>query len=278
MAIHTLGMVVASYTDTFLITAFTNIATLGLYDNYKVISTKVSSLLDQITSSIKDPMRLLIAEGDKNKVEETLDNINFFIFVMAGLASLIFLALITPFVSLWLGREYILSYAIAGTAAYNIFLTALNYITVDTYYYVGCFKSDKISPVIEIFVNLGLSFILGKMIGIAGVLIGTVFYYFIQEVLRSKRLFGMFWGKACDKYLNKYFIYAFLELLFILLDILFQIKFMSNVSPIIEMFVNFCFVSICFIGCIVLLYRKSSSYLYFKKVSIGFFNKFRKHM
>lgn len=192
IAVHTLGTVIASYTDAFLITAFVGLSTLGLYDNYKVISTKVSALLDQITSSMKDPMRLLIAEGNKIKVEEILQNINFLIFCIAGLCSLLYLSMITPFVKIWLGNDYILGFEIVLSSAFTLFLASLNYITVDTYYCVGCYKLDKKAPIIEIVINLGVSFILGRIIGIAGVLIGTIFFYFVQEILRTRKLFEFF--------------------------------------------------------------------------------------
>lgn len=278
MAIHTLGTVIASYTDAFLITAFTGIVTLGLFDNYKIITSKVSALLDQVTSSIKDPMRLLIAEGNKKRVEEMLGNINFLLYVIAGFCSLLYLALITPFVKLWLGYDYVLSYAIAVTSSYTIFLAALNYITVDTYYYVGCFKKDKKSPVVEILVNLSISFFLGRIIGIPGVLIGTVFYYYTQEFLRSRKLYNDFFCKTYFGYFVQYCKYSVMQLFLIIITAVFQMKISVFISPVWEMAVNFIFVITILTVSIKTIYRKSPYYKYLLNVFDGFIFKAKNRM
>lgn len=272
MVIHSLGTVVATYTDSFLITTFVGLNTLGLYDNYKVILGKVRAFLDQFTASIKDPMRLLMAEGDKEKAYGMLRNLNFFMNCTGGICSILFCAMISPFVQLWLGESYLMSSAVVATSGYTLFLSFLNYITVDIYYYNECYQRDKVSPIIEITVNLVISFVAGKYYGIPGVLFGTVLYYFSQEILRTRKLFVEYFESSPNRFLLEYADYGISVAAFIWLASNVQTMFSIN-NPVWAMVINGIAVSSLFFAYIWFRYRKDSRYVYFQHVATGIIDK-----
>lgn len=262
MAFHTLGTVIALYTDAFLISFFSGVNSLGMYDNYRVISAKVSAVLDQLTSSIKDPMRLLAVKGECEKIETALYNVNFFMFCVAGICSLIYLATIDFFVTVWLGDEYVMGTDIACSSACIIFMIALNYITVDTYYQTECYKNDKKAPIIEVIVNMFVSIVLGHQFGITGVLLGTVAYYFVQVILRSRKICNVILNKSSIDYILRYFLYCVIFLGAVILEIIFKMYVGDMLSLAIYTLINMCTICLLYILIIYCIFKNEHCYKY----------------
>lgn len=202
MAFHIMGNVLATYTDTFLITGFTGVAVLGTYDNYKSLGNKVKNLLDQVTTSIKDPMRILMAEGNIRRGEDMLNKITFFLFWISGQATVCLSVLTNPFIRIWLGDMYTMDVDIILTSSFTIYLSNANYILIDAYYYTRNFVGHKRAPIIEILVNLAISFVLGYFWGISGVMIGTIFYYILQTYIRGRRLYTKYFKVSFMPYIK----------------------------------------------------------------------------
>ena len=265
MAFHSMSAVIASYTDSFLISAFTGVASLGLYDNYRVIGTKVTALLDQVTSSIKDPMRSLLAENDKEHAETVLQNVTFVVFVVALNCSTLFVGLINPFVSIWIGDRFILDNSIVIVTGMNMFLASLNYILVDTYYYVRAFEKDKKSPIIEILVNLGFSFIFGLQMGITGVLLGTVLYYITQFILRGRRLYNLYFQKSYRNFFGQCATYVIVVLVSIIAFLKLSDFLMTRLNSFLTIGITGILILILDNLFVYILYRKGDRFLYCKE-------------
>lgn len=269
MAFHSMGSVLASYTDAFLITGFTGITTLGLYDNYKIISDKVFVLLNQITSSIKDPMRVLMAEGDRIYAEKMLNNITFFIFWISGLAAVCLINMINPFIKLWLGSNYLLGNTIIIISALIVFLSTVSYIMIDSYYFTECYKNDKKAPIIEIIVNMLVSLVLGHYLGITGVLIGTVVYYFVQIFFRCNRLYTFYFKMSMEKYVKNFLLYVcFVIVAFIASSYACEVFFCSNSFT--ELLSNAVLSIIIYNGLFGAIFAGNEYYAYFKTLLIQF--------
>ena len=197
MALHSLSSAASRYTDTFLITSLSGLINTGLFTNYKTISSNVTTLLNQITSSIKDPFRNYIICEDKSKVESMLYNLNYLIFVLAGVCTSCIICLSNDFITIWLGKEFLLSDLTVLFTTLTFLLSFMNYFIIDAYYITQSYYRDKKSPIIELLVNLVISFVLGIKYGILGIMVGTVIYYFVQTILRLRRLYKCFFDKSC---------------------------------------------------------------------------------
>ncbi|MCM1231763.1 MAG: oligosaccharide flippase family protein [Clostridium sp.] len=204
MAFHSMSNVAIRYTDSLLITGLVGLTVNGLYSNYRMIVEKISSLINQLTSSVKDPMRTLMAEGDKEKVKNTIEQINFLYFWISGFCAICLLTLLNPFIKLIWGEEYLLDYMPIVFTVLNLYLPILNYTVNDAYYYSECYRKDKRTPIAEILVNLVISVVLGRSLGLTGILIGTAACYLFQAVRRAYRLFHKYFGESVKKYVCRY--------------------------------------------------------------------------
>lgn len=213
MAFHSMSNVVIRYTDSLLIAGLVGLAVNGLYSNYKMIIEKISSLINQLTASVKDPMRDLMAEGDKVKVKDILEKVNFLYFWISGSCSICLVALLNPFIQLIWGRRYILSYLPIVFTVINLYLSVFNYAVNDAYYYSECYMKDKKTPIIEVFINLIISAILGRSIGLTGILIGTTACYLFQAVRRGYRFYHRYLGESVKGYMYRYMEYNLVILL-----------------------------------------------------------------
>lgn len=95
-----------------------------------------------------------------------------FIFAVFVCNSLIQLS--TPFVVLWLGDEYVQGKSLVVLLALNIFIA----INQDFIYYFrnsyGKYEVDKKYMMMSALVNLTLSIVLGKAVGVSGIILATI--------------------------------------------------------------------------------------------------------
>lgn len=273
MAFHSLSTVIATYTDIFLISIFSGIYQTGLYGNYKTLNNTVQTFVNQITSSTKDSMRSLIATGEKRRITEHLYNLTFLMFWIGGVCCVCLSSLSSKIVSLWLGDEYLMSPFVIITTVIALYMSFQNFFIVDSYYATECFLKDKKSPIIEIFVNLILSIILGKIYGISGVMVGTIGYYTVQTILRTFKLFINKLEKEENKlFIKKLIKYSITAIVcsilgyFVSLYSILPIKIMDFLLDAIIVFIG---VNLIFL----LFYHKENEFIFFRNLVLDFIKK-----
>ena len=124
------------------------------------------------------------------------------------------ITLLNPFIKMWLGNEYVLNISISIALAISFFIAGMResgYIYRTT---LGLFNKSQATPYIGAFVNIVLSIILCKYIGLVGIFIATsiaqlVSYSWIDPYLIHKYEFKT----PVTKYFKKYFIYCVIFLL-----------------------------------------------------------------
>lgn len=170
-----LGDVVINGTDNILISIFINISTVGLYSNYQLIITAVQTLLLSISSAMTSSIGNFASVNKKNKNADLFYIHQFMNYMLTFFSSAFLLALITPFITLWVGNNYLFSSGITimmignfvinrQRNSGNVFIEAL-----------GLAYEQRTKPVIESFVNLSLSilFLWKLKLGIFGILLAT---------------------------------------------------------------------------------------------------------
>lgn len=171
--VHKLAGVALTQTSPLIIYAYLSLTTVTYYGNYQLITAGISSLLTAVFNSMGAGVGDLIAEGNKRriyKVFEELMSIRIYIGVTMAYAMM---TLGQPFVSIWVGKEYLLPYSTLGiiTAIMYIVCTR-NAVEVFLFGY-GIFR-DIWAPVAEAVLNLGLSLLLGYYFGLNGILLGVL--------------------------------------------------------------------------------------------------------
>ncbi|WHY85188.1 oligosaccharide flippase family protein [Neobacillus novalis] len=173
MFLHNIGGYLVFGTDNILISAFISIATVGIYSNYTMITQQLSALVSPILGGIGASVGNLIATESKEKnysIFKVSYLVNFWIYSFC----VIFLFnLLEPFISWWLGKQYLLDNLTFTFILVNFYLDGMRSAISTFKNKAGLFVQDKYAPLIEGGINLIASLILVKVYGLTGIFIGT---------------------------------------------------------------------------------------------------------
>ena len=212
--LHNIGTYCVFGTDNLLISSFVGLTTVGLYSNYTMITTQLSSLLTPVINGIGASVGNLIATESKEKTYQIFNVtylINFWIYSFC----VIFLYnLLEPFINWWLGEGLLLDKLTFLFILINFYLTGLRS-TVNIFKSrAGIFTNDKYVPLLESVINLVSSIILVRYFGLAGIFMGTTISTIsIPLWTQSKLVYNKVFDKSVLEYFKKYILYVLLTLI-----------------------------------------------------------------
>ncbi|WP_318505180.1 hypothetical protein [Bacillus sp. T3] len=173
MFLQNIGAFLVFGTDNLLISSFISIATVGLYANYTMITQQMSALAKPLLGGIGESVGNLIAT-ENNEKSYSIFKVSFLVnFWIYSLCVIFLFNLLQPFISWWLGREYLLDQLSFIIILVNFYLTGMRSAIATFKNKAGLFVQDKYAPIIEGLINLISSLILVKFFGLAGILMGT---------------------------------------------------------------------------------------------------------
>lgn len=171
---HKIGAVVIGGTDNIIISSFFGVATVGLYSSYSMIISPVNNLFSQvITSSTASIGNLLVTES-KEKIYEVFKKIRFLNFWVACFSAVSILVIIQPFITLWIGKNYLLNIFVVFIIVLNFFQTMMRNCYSAYKDSAGIWVEDKYVPLVESALNIIFSIMFLKRFGLAGVFMGTI--------------------------------------------------------------------------------------------------------
>lgn len=171
--LHSLGGYLAHSTDNIIISSFVSISVVGLYSNYTLITGYVNSLVTQVLNSFSESVGNLIASESRERVYSIFKTIFLLNFIVVSIPAIVLLNITNPFITWWLGGEYLLNTATLLVIVFNFFITGMRVSAYTFKVKSGIFVQDRFSPLIQGVINLVLSLVLVQYWGITGVLLGT---------------------------------------------------------------------------------------------------------
>ena len=193
----------------FLTYAFVNLHTVAFYGNYTIITDKLGQFVNTFLESSSASIGNLIAEGNRTKIINLfweLLNMRYFI---GGLFSFAVLLLINPFISVWLGKGYLLPDYVLYLIVLNVFISYTRGGVMQFLFGYGMF-ADVWAPVSEIVINLSVAIACGSMWGLPGILMGGILSQLL--IVGIWKPIYLFW-KGFKEPVWKYWI-GFLKLIF----------------------------------------------------------------
>ncbi|MBJ8008159.1 MULTISPECIES: lipopolysaccharide biosynthesis protein [Bacillus cereus group] len=214
MFLHNIGGYIVFGTDNILISSFISLAMVGVYANYTMIISQLSSLVTPILNGIGASVGNLIATENNEKnysVFKVIFLVNFWIY---SVCAIFLYNLLEPFISWWIGKNYLLDTITFTVVLMNFYLTGMRTGIATFKNKAGLFVQDKYAPLVEAFINLTSSLVLVNFLGLAGIFIGTTIstlatVFWTQPYIVYKNLFK----KPVKFYFLRYGIYAILTLL-----------------------------------------------------------------
>lgn len=171
--IHKIKDFLLHKSDELFIFFFVSLKMVAYYGNYTLIVTKLGQLFGSILSSTDSSVGNLVAEGNKSNIMKVFWELLTIRHFVAGLLCFSIYHFLEPFISLWLGADYLINHQIL------LFLTLYSYISysrqvVDLYNHVHGLYADTWAAWTELIINITITIVAGYKWGIIGLLSGKI--------------------------------------------------------------------------------------------------------
>lgn len=190
---HKLGGVIIFNTDYIIISKFLSLNAVGIYSSYMLIIGMLNTITMTMLNVINPRIGKFIAQKSKEEIFKLWKNLNILLVFVGTILTIGTFINIDSFIFLWMGENYIYDKKIISLLMINLFILLTRGIT-DIFKNNSGFYDDVYLPILESLLNLIISIILVIRIGIAGVIIGTVFsniliIYLWSPILVFRRCF-----------------------------------------------------------------------------------------
>lgn len=173
---HKLSGFILTQTSPLLLLYIANLQLVGLYSNYQMIIVGVTALLSTVFSGIVASVGNLINDK-KDEVIKIYWEILLVEFILVSSVCFVFYFYANSFISIWLGDQYLLDALSFKLLTLYLFFNLIRQSDIFLSAY-GLF-GDIWAPIVEMILNLGGAIILGKWLGLPGILLGINFSLFI---------------------------------------------------------------------------------------------------
>lgn len=218
--------------DNILVSSFIGTTMVGMLSNYTLIRKQIEALILQFFNSVTPSIGNLVAEGNNEKQLLIFNRLFYISFIVVNFCAICLFILFNPFIEIWLGKKYLLNFPISFVISFDFFLYILLQAIASFRTANGLFVKGQYRPLITAILNIILSIILIKKMGIFGTILATIICRIITQWYDPYILFKDVFKSQFKKFYLKYWMYIFI---FITGSILtFMISNLIKVSPIID--------------------------------------------
>lgn len=196
-----IGAVVYYSTDNVILSVLKGSLLTGYLSNYTLITTQLNTIVVQILSSLQATFGNYISMNeDKGKQCRMTDNYFCANFIIGNFCFICFSLLAQSFVKIFFGENMLLGFSTALWLGINLMLTFLIQLPSQIFTIYKLFRYDRPIIITSAALNIIISVVLAKQIGVDGVLVGT----FVTSLIY---LFSRFYIIAKNVYEVKYWYY-----------------------------------------------------------------------
>ena len=172
--IHKLGTVVVFQTDNLLIAIFVGAVSVGIYSNYVMITSGLTTAYLLVFRSLTASVGNLCAEEDKSRAQTVFWRVDLFGRWLYGFSAVCLVVLLNHFIgSVWLKENYLFPMELVLIIAANFYITGMRQSVLTYRDAMGLYWYDRYKAVFEALINLVVSILLARPLGILGIFIGT---------------------------------------------------------------------------------------------------------
>ena len=171
--LYKIGNAIMNSTDNILISVIVGTVFVGYYSNYVTIFTMVNAFVQIVIQAILPSVGNYYASSLEEKKYELFRFLQFVFYALAAFCASCYICGMNDFIRLWLGEEYLL----ADTFVWAIALYRFVYCAVHPLWMTrestGIFVSTRYVMMCAAGINILLSVVLGKRMGITGIILAT---------------------------------------------------------------------------------------------------------
>lgn len=195
LILHKIGDVSVHQTDNIIVSAFVSTKMVGLLSNYNLIINTVSSCINVLFNSVIGSLGNMAAMESKDYQYKVFKKYRFIGFWFYGFTSIALAILMTPFITIWIGKKMIVDVLVINLLVIDYYMIGQRICLNNIKSAAGVYEPDKYVALLQAAVNLISSVILAKIIGLPGVFVGTILQGMLSSILKPilsyKMLFGI---------------------------------------------------------------------------------------
>lgn len=181
-------------TDNTLISVLIGTIAVGFYSNYCMIINNITLFINIIFSSVTASIGNMVVNTDKKKNYAVYRIMQFVSFVLSSIAIAVTYLVINDLIYVWLGEKFVLEPIISLAIVVNMYFSIILMPIWSYREATGMYLQTKYVMVATAIVNLVVSIILGKILGLAGILFATSIarlstYFWYEPKLLFKQFF-----------------------------------------------------------------------------------------
>ena len=212
-----IGTYLYSSTDNVVISTFLGLKDVAIYSNYLLITNAVMQFFYMIAEAFKVSVgNIFYEEQDKDRIIDYFNGYLLLQFLLSSFSVVSLWCLITPFVVMFFGKEYEMASSIVAVLLFDMFVHSMYQPLSMMFGALGKFKEDKnITLGIDV-VNIIVSVILVKKIGLLGPVVGTLISNILTWYFRCYQIVYKAFAMDVKKFVGKiacYFLLAVFEVI-----------------------------------------------------------------
>lgn len=225
--LYKISSIMLNSTDNIIISTILGTVVVGYYSNYGLVINKFSAIINIAFTSITSSIGNLIATENSQKRYQIFSIIQTLSFFIGGISCVCIFILVDEFISLWIGKNYILGKDVLIACMINFYLS----ITLQPLWAfreaTGLYQKTKNIMLCTAGLNIVLSIFMAYWFGLAGVILASAIsrlltYFWYEPIL----LFAQYFNQKVQKYFIKH-LYNVVIIIFI---IFFETKIINDIS------------------------------------------------
>ena len=256
---------ITNSTDNILISVMVSTVMVGYYSFYSLIIGVVKQLIDKVEVGIKASMGNLFVKGTNEECIKVLRRLTWGYSAFATVGCVGIYVCIEPFITLWMGAEYLLARSILLVLCLNLYCYIASKPIYSAMHVSGLFVEGRNISIVGSVINLIVSIVLGKYLGMLGIFIGTMCTYIVQIISKIYYVYKLKFYTSSRKY-----IWMWVKSIIILMTMLFANSYICNrvliTNLIVTIIVRALIVIVSCLLILVVCYVKTEEFTYFWKM------------
>lgn len=182
--------------DSIFLSKFLGIAIVGIYNNYFMVLSALTSISSVIGDSIRASIGNSIVTESIDKNYNDMNKYNFIFMWFSGWCTITLLCLFQPFMKIWLGEQYMFSNIIVVVLCiyyYSLCMGNIRYIYSTA---IGLWWKERFVTIAQVITNIVLNYLLGKFLGVAGIVLSTVISIICIEFVWATKILYKYYFKS----------------------------------------------------------------------------------
>ncbi|EBS8218235.1 hypothetical protein CFD03_15135, partial [Salmonella enterica subsp. enterica serovar Meleagridis] len=252
--VHKIAGVVVFNTDYLIISVFLGITVITSFSSYMMLIQALAFLISAIASPLGAYIGAKLYSDSKEKVIRIISLYNSLFFMLGIFCAYMFYISSSTFVSLWMGKEIVLSQQLVLLLSVNCFVLIAR-ISFDVAKVGLGYMSDVELPLLEAIINIIVSLVLVHYLGLNGIVIGTI----VSNIIVVMILKPVFLYKNALKSDNAFIIHELIRSWFFISIFLLSIFFITRAKVIVsnewlDFFIQVCMSSITPLLLLIMIY------------------------